>query len=284
VASVVVIHDGRIRYERYGMGFDRDGRWTSFSVAKSITSTLVGAAIADGAIGSVDDPVIRYIPELTGSAYDGVTIAQLLTMTSGVAWNEDYEDPQSDVARFDAHRAEPGQDPLVSYMSTLQRAHSPGQVWHYSSGETNMIGIVVARATGRPLADYLSEKIWRPFGMEADATWLLDRSGGEIAGCCIPTAGSRRRPPGKSITASRGLVTAINGGRATMARSKPTEFSVKASSSIHRGVWSLRPIQVGAARLAVKREIKRSAKCSARSKRASTRSVQAAASVASASW
>jgi CubicO group peptidase (beta-lactamase class C family) len=185
VASVVVIHDGRIRYERYGMGFDRDGRWTSFSVAKSITSTLVGAAIADGAIGSVDDPVIRYIPELTGSAYDGVTIAQLLTMTSGVAWNEDYEDPQSDVARFDAHRAEPGQDPLVSYMSTLQRAHSPGQVWHYSSGETNMIGIVVARATGRPLADYLSEKIWRPFGMEADATWLLDRSGGEIAGCCI---------------------------------------------------------------------------------------------------
>ncbi len=187
-AALIVVHDGQTRLERYGLGFGPTGRWTSFSVAKSVTSTLVGAAIADGAIDGVDDPVTRHLPELAGSAYDGVTLAQLLTMTSGVAWNEDYEDPRSDVARYDAHVPEPGMDATVSYLRTLPRAHPPGTVWNYSTGETNLIGVLLARATGRPLADLLSEKIWRPYGMERDASWLLASTGQEMSGCCLQAA------------------------------------------------------------------------------------------------
>lgn len=92
VAGVLVLHDGAVRLERYALTGGRNVRWHSFSVAKSITSTLVGAAMRDGAIKSLDDPVTRYITDLRGSAYDDVTERQLLTMTSGVRWNEDYAD------------------------------------------------------------------------------------------------------------------------------------------------------------------------------------------------
>ena len=129
MASVVIIQDGAIRYEAYRMGFSDTGRWTSFSVAKSLTSTLVGAAIKDGHINSLDDPVSDYIEGLKGSAYDDVTIEQLLTMSSGVAWNEDYEDPKSDVALFNTHVADDGHSNLVSYMKALPRAHAPGELY-----------------------------------------------------------------------------------------------------------------------------------------------------------
>jgi CubicO group peptidase (beta-lactamase class C family) len=185
VAGLIVLKDGRIALERYGLGFGREGRWTSFSVAKSFTSTLVGAAIRDGHIASVDDPVTRYIPDLSGSGYDGVTVAQLLTMTSGVRWNEDYTDPQSDVARMYATPVPAGTDPTVAYMRTLPRESAPGAKWVYKTGETNLIGVLVARATGKPLANYLSEKVWRPYGMEQDAFWMIDPSGREVSGCCL---------------------------------------------------------------------------------------------------
>ena len=184
-AGIVILQDGKIRLERYGLGFSAAGRWTSFSVAKSFTSTLVGAAIQDGYIKSLDDTVSRYIPDLRGSAYDDVTIRQLLTMTSGVRWNEDYEDPEADVAKFNNAKPDAGMDATVSYMRTLPRAHPPGTVWHYNTGETNLIGVLVSSATGKPLARYLEEKIWHPAGMEADATWLLGKTGHEIAGCCL---------------------------------------------------------------------------------------------------
>ena len=187
-AAIVILQDGKIRLERYGLKFSANGRWTSFSVAKSLTSTLIGAAIRDGRIRSLDDQVTTYIPELKGSAYDGVTLAQLLTMTSGVGWNEDYGDPNSDVARYDAHKAEPGLDATVSYMRTLKRAHTPGAVWNYSTGETNLVGVLLSKATGTSPAAYLSEKIWAPYGMEQDATWLLGSSGQEMTGCCIQAA------------------------------------------------------------------------------------------------
>ena len=174
--------------ERYGLDFSDAGRWTSFSVGKSITSTLVGAAIKDGYIESVDTPVTRYIPELSQSPYKDVTIEQLLTMTSGVGWTEDYKDPTTDVARFANHKAQDGLPQIVSYMRNLSRAHPPGDVWNYSTGETNLIGILVANAVDRPLATYLSEKIWSPYGMEQDATWLLGGDGRELSGCCIQAA------------------------------------------------------------------------------------------------
>ena len=187
-SALVVLHDGRVRLERYGLGFDADGRWTSFSVAKSITSTLVGAALRDGHIRSMDDKVTAYIPQMKGSAYDDVSIRQLLTMTSGVRWNEDYSDPQSDVALFNKHKPEPGVDALVSYLRRLPREVPPGTRWNYSTGETNLVGILVSQATGKPLAQYLSEKVWKPAGMEQQATWILSKTGQEISGCCIQAA------------------------------------------------------------------------------------------------
>ena len=109
-------------------------------------------------------------------------------MSSGVKWNEDYEDPQADVARFNNAEPEPGMDATVSYMRKLPRAHPPGEVWNYNTGETNLIGVLVSSATGKPLAGYLQEKIWHPAGMEAAATWLQGRTGHEIAGCCMQAA------------------------------------------------------------------------------------------------
>ncbi|MGL5840020.1 MAG: serine hydrolase domain-containing protein [Sphingorhabdus sp.] len=184
-AGLVIVQDGKIRFEKYSLDFDGNGKWTSFSVAKSFTSTLVGAAIRDGYIKSLDDKVTQYIPEMKGSAYDDVTIEQLLTMTSGIKWNEDYEDPKSDVARFNEHKAEPGIDVTVSYMRKLPREAPAGTKWVYKTGETNLIGVLVSKATGKKLSDYLSVKIWAPFGMEQDASWLLGTTGHEISGCCM---------------------------------------------------------------------------------------------------
>ncbi len=184
-AGLVIIHDGKIRLEKYGLDFSGDGKWTSFSVAKSFTSTLVGAAIKDGYIKSIDDMVSDYIPDLKGSVYDDVSIKQLLTMTSGVKWNEDYGDPKSDVALFNAHKAEPGIDVTVSYMRKLPREAPAGTKWVYKTGETNLIGVLVSQATKKTLSQYLSEKIWAPYGMEQDASWLLGATGHEISGCCI---------------------------------------------------------------------------------------------------
>jgi len=187
-AALIIVHKGKVRLEKYGLDFGPEGRWTSFSVAKSFTSTLVGAAIEDGYINSVDDMVSDYIPDLKGSAYDNVTIKQLLTMTSGVAWNEDYADPQSDVAQFNKHTPEPGMDATVSYMRQLQSEAEPGTKWVYKTGETNLIGVLASSAANKPLAEYLSEKVWKPFGMQQDATWLLGSTGHEIGGCCIQAA------------------------------------------------------------------------------------------------
>lgn len=184
-AGILVLHDGKVRLEHYGMGFGPDGRWTSFSVAKSLTSTLVGAAIRDGHIESLETPITRYLPELLGSAYDGVTVRQLLTMTSGVDWNEDYTDPDADVARFFEPRETGGMDPTLHYMRSLERAAEPGTRWHYSTGETNLVGVLLTRATARPLADYLSEKIWSAYGMERDGAWMIDETGQEASGCCV---------------------------------------------------------------------------------------------------
>lgn len=184
-AGVIVLQDGKVRVEAYNIGYTPDGRWTSFSVAKSLTSTLVGAAIKDGYISSLDAPLTDYIPGLAGSGYDDVTVRQLLTMQSGVRWNEDYEDPQSDVALFNLTEPVDGMDPIVVYMRTLEREFEPGTHWRYNTGETNLIGVLVTNATGKTLAEYLSEKVWVPYGMHSDAEWILNEGGTEIGGCCI---------------------------------------------------------------------------------------------------
>lgn len=184
-AGLIIVQDGKIRLEKYALGYGAAGRWTSFSVAKSFTSTLVGAAVKDGYIKSLDDKVTAYIPGLKGSAYDDVSVEQLLTMTSGVKWNEDYTDPKSDVALFNMQKPVAGEDITVSYMKGLPREAPAGSKWAYKTGETNLIGVLVSSATGKSLSEYLSEKIWKPFGMEQDAVWMLGATGHEISGCCV---------------------------------------------------------------------------------------------------
>ena len=184
-AALVILQDGAIRYEAYGLNQTASSRWTSFSVAKSVTSSLVGVALAEGHIDSLEDPVSRYVSGLQGSAYDDVTIRLLLTMTSGVAWDEDYSDPTSDVARFNQVERVEGEPAIVTYLRDLPRAHPPGEVYNYSTGETNLVGIVVEAATGMPLNQYLSESIWVPYGMSSDASWVTADSGEPISGCCL---------------------------------------------------------------------------------------------------
>ena len=188
VAGLIVLRNGAVRLERYALGHDAAGRWTSQSVAKSVTSTLVGAAVKDGFIASLDDPVTKYIVAMRGSAYDDVTVRQLLTMTSGVKWNEDYTDLGADSARFYSAPLEPGVDATVSYMRKLPREAAPGTKWVYKTGETHLLGALITAATKRTLADYLSTKIWIPYGMEQSAVWMTDRSHHELAGCCLQMA------------------------------------------------------------------------------------------------
>ena len=181
IAGLLVVRDDEILLERYGLGNDENSRWISFSIAKSVVSMLYGAAIADGYIGSVDDPVTKYLPLLAGGGYDDVSIRDVLQMSSGVDWNEDYADPESDVATL------PG--PIVEqtrYIAALEPLHPPGEVFNYNTGETNMAGAVLRAAIGNNLSTYLEHRIWGPFGMEADANWLLhEEGGGELGGCCI---------------------------------------------------------------------------------------------------
>ncbi|MEN8860292.1 serine hydrolase domain-containing protein [Qipengyuania flava] len=184
-AGVMVLKGGKVIAEHYGLGFGPEGRWTSFSVAKSFTSTLLGAAIADGAIASVDTPVTDIIPALAGTAYDGVSVGQIASMTSGVAWNEDYTDPDSDVAKMLAVTPVAGESQAVTYARTLEREAPAGEKWVYKTLETNLLGLIVEQATGQSLAAYAAEKIVNPAGFAGGMFWMQDLTGGNIGGCCL---------------------------------------------------------------------------------------------------
>ncbi|MEO1488295.1 MAG: serine hydrolase [Pseudomonadota bacterium] len=184
-AGVMVLHKGKVRFEGYGLGFGPEQRWTSFSVAKSFTSTLLGAAIEDGFIASLDDQVTQYIPELVGSAYEGVTVKQIATMTSGVAWNEDYTDPNSDVSKLNEFVLLYGPNAIVEQMKRLEREAEPGTKFVYKTGETNLIGLLIENAIGLPLAEYAQTKIVEPAGFEGGLFWMTDARQGNIGGCCL---------------------------------------------------------------------------------------------------
>jgi len=183
VAGILVLENGRIALERYRYGNTEKTRWMSMSVAKSITSTLVGAASAQHRIASLNDPVTKYVTALSGSAYDGVSVRDILMMSSGVRWNETYTDSSSD--RRHLLEAQIAQKPgaAMRLMASLKRAAQPGFVNNYSTGETQVAGEIVESAVGRSLADYLSDRIWGRYAMASDARWWLDSPGGhEIGG------------------------------------------------------------------------------------------------------
>ena len=182
VAGLIVIRDGKILHESYNFGNNEESRWVSFSVTKSVTSMLLGAAIKDGFINSVKEPLVYYLPQLKGSHYEDVSIEQILHMSSGVAWNEDYNDPKSDVSIASALNS----SKLYDYLSSLGASSKPGSKFNYNTAETNLIGGLVRSAIGNNLSGYLEKKIWKPFGMEFDANWLLDYDYNlELGGCCI---------------------------------------------------------------------------------------------------
>lgn len=181
VAGLIVVKDGSIVYERYELGNTEHSRWLSYSVAKSVTSLLVGAALNDGYIESIDEKVSDYLPRLKNSAYDQSSIRNLLQMASGVAWNEDYADPQSDLNTTPWDTLQ-----LYEYLRDKPRASLPGEVFNYNTAETNLVGTLLRAAIGNNLSTYLSEKIWQPFGMEHDAYWVLSEpGGGEFGGSSL---------------------------------------------------------------------------------------------------
>lgn len=183
VAGLLVLKSGKIVLERYGLGLTPADRWSTMSTVKSITAMLVGACIQDGILGGLEDTVDRYLPAMRDSAYAGVSLRHLLTMSSGLAWTEFYSDPHSDVNRYSRHLADGTPDGVIDLLRGLKRAHPPGARWHYNTGDSYLLGRVLAAALGRPLADYLSEKIWKPAGMEVDAFYTLDAADGhEIGG------------------------------------------------------------------------------------------------------
>ena len=180
--GVLVLQGGDVVLEYYAPGNDANSKWVSFSVTKSVTSMLIGAAIADGYIESVEESVADYLPRLRGSVYENASIADVLQMASGAAWNEDYADPESDVARAGGLN---GPD-LIRYLHGLPAAQDSGKVFNYNTGETNLAGEILRSAIGNNASTYLSARIWRPFGMGQDANWVTGSPDtGELGGCCI---------------------------------------------------------------------------------------------------
>ena len=166
--GMAVVDGNTIKLEHYAADHGPESVWISFSVTKSFTSTLIGAAIKDGFIGSVDDKVEDYLPRLKGSDYGRVTLKNILQMSSGIAWNEDYTDPESDVSVAGTLQGVA----LTDYLSKLPQKHKPGTVFNYNTAESNLLGEVLRAAIGNSAADYMNAKIWQGFGMEHAANWL----------------------------------------------------------------------------------------------------------------
>jgi CubicO group peptidase (beta-lactamase class C family) len=183
--GLLIAKDDTILYEHYQYGrTDRD-RFLSQSMAKTITAMLIGIAVSEGKIKSIDDPVSTYVPGLAEAEYGKTSIRDLLHMSSGVAFSEIY-DGQDDIARLARDLfLESGKDPVASVAQFNTRAVPPGTKWHYASVETEILGLVLRSATGQPVADYLHARIWDAIGTEADAAWAVDGTGQEIAFCCF---------------------------------------------------------------------------------------------------
>jgi CubicO group peptidase (beta-lactamase class C family) len=174
LTGLLILKDGRVAYEYYGHGNTPSSLWTSRSVAKSVVSILVGIAIREGLIGSLDDPVVRYLPELAHTAWQAVSLRQLLQHSSGVAWNEQYDDPKSDFARLTRCEALPAPYACVlGLVSSRERRPGvqPGEVWSYNTGGAWLAGRVLEQATGMTLARYLETRLWSRFAMQSDGVW-----------------------------------------------------------------------------------------------------------------
>ena len=177
--ALLVLKDGKVTFEQYWQTGGRDQTWLSMSVAKSFISALVGIAVDQGLIGDITEPVTDYVPELAGSAYDNVRIKDILQMSSGASWNEDYGDPESDINRFGRVFALGGS--MNEFAATLVPDLPPGTYNRYNSTDTQVLGMLLTKVTGRSVNDYMIEMLWHPMGAENVGYWLTDAEGMEMA-------------------------------------------------------------------------------------------------------
>jgi CubicO group peptidase (beta-lactamase class C family) len=256
VAGLLILKDGKVVLEDYELGAGPDTRWISYSMAKSVSSTLVGAALKQGLISSLDDPLTRYLPQLKGGAYDGVSVRNIMQMASGVNWNETYTDPHSDRRKLLDIQLEQKPGAILAYMSSLSRVGPPGSIWNYNTGESFMVGALLEAATHKPLATYLSEILWSRLGMERDATWWVESPGGMgLAGSGL---GATLRDYGRfgllvqqdGIIDGRQIVPPgwfQEAGSAHVIRGKSVDYGylwwpIPAGDPIHRGAFQARGI------------------------------------------
>ena len=183
--GLLVAKGDTVYVERYQYGRTDGHRLASASVAKTVLGMLVGIAFHEKKISSLDDKAERYVPELKGHPYGETSIRDLLTMSSGIAFSETYQG-RDDIAKLHGNSVgrmtEGGVDTVLGFK---QREAPAGTRFKYASGDSQVLGLVLTAAVKQPLATYLSEKIWQPMGAEANASWLLDKGGYEVAYCCI---------------------------------------------------------------------------------------------------
>ncbi|WP_442588594.1 serine hydrolase domain-containing protein [Pedobacter sp. AW31-3R] len=180
--AFMVIHNDTIQYEKYFKGYDKTSIVPSFSMAKSVTSILIGCAIDEGLIKSVQEPITNYIPELKKNGFEKVSIEHVLQMTSGIDFNEGYANPFGEVANFYYGRN------LRKALLKLKLKREPGKQFEYVSGNPQLLGLILERVLkGRTITEYMQEKLWQPLGMEYDGSWSTDKkkNGMEKTFCCI---------------------------------------------------------------------------------------------------
>ena len=177
--GLLIIKEGEIVYEEYFNGNSQTTRHISWSVAKSFLSSLVGIAVNDGLIDDINDPITKYLPDFKNTGYDGVTIKNILQMSSGVLFNEDYADPNSDINKFGVAIARGTS--FRDFAKTLTKDKEQGTYNHYVSIDSQMLGLLLDKVTGMPLREYLQMHIWEKIGMEDEAYYLADNEDVDLA-------------------------------------------------------------------------------------------------------
>ncbi len=182
--GLMVLHNDKIVHESYDQNYDETSKITSWSLAKSFVSALVGIALDEGYIDSIYDPVSDYVYDLEDTAYDGVPIKDVLTMSSGVAFSEDYDTFNADINMIFIRNFAFG-EPMGDYLKRLNSNNEPGMYNDYISSDTLVLSMLVSEATNVSLSTYLEENVWHPMGAEDDAYWILDAAEEEIGFCCL---------------------------------------------------------------------------------------------------
>jgi CubicO group peptidase (beta-lactamase class C family) len=242
--GLIALKQGKVRLERYAAGNGPKTLWASRSMAKTVTALLIGLAIREGHISSIEDEVVRYIPELRGTLYEGVRLRHVLQMTSGVPYTEDYLDPTTDVFKLQACTISNRVGAFLEFLIELGRRPAPnraapGESFVYSSADSVVVGLVLERAIGLPPSRYLEERIWRPCGMEHDAYWNAEAMGGTTftaSGLCVTLRDyarlgqlllvGARLPDGTALVPDDWMKEAITPSEASIRAGKPYGFQV----------------------------------------------------------